>query len=147
MSPDCSILLVEDNENDAFFLKRALKELGFAGRVVHCEDTDSAKNYLLGEKDWSDRNKHPLPELVIADSAVTVRDSGVEFLEWIRQRELLREVPFIILSGGVSEETRQRAASAGVRRIVNKCANYTDLVKELRGILLEFPEACREWLK
>src|SRR4051812_39310578 len=132
MSNICSILLVEDDENDAFFVKRALKELGFAGQLVHCTETETAKNFLLGNGTWADRNEHPLPVMVIADSAVTVRDSGVEFLEWIREKGIVPDAPFIILSGGVTDQTRARADAAGVRRIVNKGRSYADLVKELR---------------
>lgn len=137
MSKICSILLVEDDENDAFFVKRALGELGFDGKLIHCTETEKAKDFLLGNGAWADRKEHPLPEMVIADSAVTVRDSGVEFLEWIRQKGVVPEAPFIILSGGVSDETRSRATAAGVRRIVNKGKSYAELVKELAGILTE----------
>jgi CheY-like chemotaxis protein len=147
MSKICSILLVEDDENDAFFLKRALKELGFDGRLFHHTATDSAKDYLLGNGESADRETYPLPEMVIADSAVTVRDSGVEFLEWIRRRGIVPNAPFIILSGGVSDETRARADAAGVRKIVSKGKDHHELVKELRSILQEFPVECREWLK
>ncbi len=143
----CTILLVEDDQNDAFFVTRALKEIGFDGNLIHFENTSEAKSYLLGEGAYSDRERHPVPQLIVADSAVSIRDSGVELLEWIRQEQTVKSIPFIILSGGVSEETRQRAEAAGVRQIVTKGNNFRDLIPGLRSILLEFPPECREWLK
>jgi len=147
MSERCAILLVEDDENDAFFLKRALTALGFPGKVHHVTETEEAKNYVRGDGVYSDREKFPEPEMIVADSAVTVRDSGVEFLEWVRAQKAKPNVPFIIFSGGVSEETRKRAEAAGVRKIVTKASSQTELLQRLREIVEEFPHECREWLK
>lgn len=147
MSTQCAILLVEDDENDAFFLKRALKELGFRGQIQHVTNTDEAKRYLLGDAPFSDSTKFHRPQIIVADSAVSIRDSGVEFLEWARNRGLCRDVPFIILSGGISEETRKRAEAAGVDQILTKTSSYLDLLPRLREVLAKLPSQCREWLK
>ena len=147
MKENCVILLVEDDENDAFFLKRALKELGFRGELRHVTNTDDAKRYLLGDVPFSDSTKFPRPQIIVADSAISVRDSGVEFLEWARKKGLFRDVPFIILSGGLSEEIRKRAEAAGVHQILTKASSYKDLLPRLRQILEQLPPQCREWLK
>lgn len=147
MPERCVILLVEDDENDAFFVKRALTKLGFPGKIHHATDTDEAKRYMGGDAPYTDREKFPQPEIIVADSAVTVRDSGVEFLEWVRGHRNIANIPFIIFSGGVSEETRKRAEAAGVRKILTKASSPEDLLLRMRQVLLEFPRHCGEWLK
>ncbi len=143
MPKNCTLLLVEDDENDAFFIKRALKKLGFTGTLLHFTATEDAKFHLRASKPGE---KRPLPHLIIADSAVSIRDSGVEFLEWVRRESVIPKVPFIILSGGVSAETQQRAEAAGIRKILNKGAGHSEMLARLRSVLEELPPECREWL-
>ena len=57
MPERCVILLVEDDENDAFFVKRALTKLGFPGKIHHATDTDEAKRYIRGDVPYADREK------------------------------------------------------------------------------------------
>jgi DNA-binding response OmpR family regulator len=136
------ILLVEDDENDAYFIERALRELGFAGTLQRMSRTEDAKSFLRAQSAPADS-----PNLIIADSSVTIRDSGVELLEWLRREKLSADVPFVILSGGLANETRLRAEAAGVRRIVAKGSNYKELLPRLREVLEELPIESRQWLK
>jgi CheY-like chemotaxis protein len=138
---------VEDDENDVFFFKRGLRELGFEGELVHMQTVEDAKKYLEGVQPYADRVEFPMPDLIITDAAVCVRDSGLEFLEWVTARGLCPDVPFVVLSGSVTEETRLRAEAAKVTRLMNKASNYKDLIPRLREVLLEFPKECREWLR
>jgi CheY-like chemotaxis protein len=129
------ILLVEDDPNDVFFLERALEEVKFPGELRHFTSTDEAKRYLKGTGDYADRAVHPLPVLIIADSAVAARGSGVEFLEWMKGEKLGGSAPFIILSGGVDQEMRERAEAAGVARVLTKASNYKQTAAQLREVL------------
>ena len=56
-----TILLVEDNEDDAFFMQRALRDAGIACPVRLLEDGQQAIDYLGGQGDYADRAAHPLP--------------------------------------------------------------------------------------
>lgn len=144
---DCLILLVEDDANDAFFIERALKDLGFNGKLEHLTDTKIARAYVSGEGKYSDRAQHPFPDIVISDSALSGRGSGIELLEWMRSDPAAKKVPFVILSGEVSPEVRQRAQAAGVELVLQKGSNFRDTERALREALLKMPDACRPWLK
>jgi CheY-like chemotaxis protein len=140
----CVILLVEDDANDAFFVARALKELGFNGKLEHVADTEAARAYLNGQSPFVNRH---LPEIVVSDASLSPRGTGVELLEWMRQEQSLGEIPFIILSGEVSPEIRDRANSAGVQAVLRKGSTYKETVESLREVIHRLPEACRRWLK
>lgn len=131
------VLLVEDDPNDAFFLGRALEESGFNGQLLHLTDADTAKAYLLGEGRYSDRSAHPAPDVIIADSALTARGSGVELLEWMRAANLEKAPAFVILSGALEQRMRERAEAAGVKRVLLKMANYRETGKQLRELFAE----------
>ncbi|HUS34732.1 MAG TPA: response regulator [Verrucomicrobiae bacterium] len=143
----CVILLVEDDANDAFFVERALNDLGFDGKVEHVTDTQVARAYVGGEGKYGDRAAFPFPDIVISDSALSGRGSGIDLLEWMRKEPQAKEVPFVILSGEVTPQVRQRAEQAGVQLILQKGSNFRDTARVLREALLKMPEDCRPWLK
>jgi CheY-like chemotaxis protein len=145
MLKECVILLVEDDSNDAFFISRALTELGFTGRVEHVTATQVARDYLSGAGKYADREKYPQPDIVVSDSILPGRGSGIELLEWLRT-QTFKTTPFIILSGEITPDVKERAASAGVTQLLRKGSNFRDTQRALRQALLEMPPDCRPWL-
>lgn len=142
----CVILLVEDDSNDAFFISRALTELGFDGHVEHVTATQAARDYLSGSGRYTDREKYPHPDIVVSDSILPGRGSGIELLEWVRKQNF-KETPFIILSGEITPDVKQRATSAGVKQLLRKGSNFRETQQALRQALLEMPAECRPWFK
>jgi DNA-binding response OmpR family regulator len=134
VNPPIVILLVEDDPNDAFFVTRALEKLGFTGTVEHALDIDAAKSYL--SKTSNDASSQQV-SMVIADSAVSSRGSGVDLLEWMRKKAEYSEIPFIILSGEVSSDTKRRADAAGVDFVLIKHSDSTHTVEQLRRVFLD----------
>jgi len=139
------ILLVEDDANDAFFFDRALAGIGYAGRLQHVTDIEEAKAVLLKARSASEGGAQPIPELIVADSAVSPRGSGVEFLEWQRAEGF--NLPFFILTGAIDPDLRERAEAAGVRKVLTKTSNLKAMADQLREIVLALPAERRAWLK
>lgn len=121
-----TILLVEDNEDDVFALKRALRKASVANPVAVVTDGRMAVDYLAGANGFADRTRHPLPFLVFLDLKLPYRD-GFEVLAWIRQQAELNSIVVVILTG--SDETRdhQRAYALGARSYLVKPASPDDL--------------------
>src|SRR4051812_6820580 len=91
------ILLVEDREDDVLLIKRAFDKIGLANPVQVARDGQEAVEYLLGEEEFSNREEHPLPSLILLDLKMP-RMNGFEFLVWIKKREELRHLPVVVLS-------------------------------------------------
>lgn len=142
MADVCLILLIEDNDDDAYFFQRGLKKTSFQGQLRHVKDISEARDYINGQGPFAGREEHPLPSLIVADSAVSSRESGVEFLEWVRSHETIRETPFFLLTGGISDEVRKRAEEAGVQRIFLKTGIDSQIAPLLREILDALPSKC-----
>ncbi len=66
-SPEDTILLVEDNEDDIFALKWVLKRANVTNPLKVVTDGQKAVDYLSGKAPYDDRSAHPMPALVLLD--------------------------------------------------------------------------------
>jgi CheY-like chemotaxis protein len=62
-----TVLLVEDNPDDVFLMRRVFKKAQINARLLVVTDGKQAISYLEGTGDYHDRQSHPLPELVLLD--------------------------------------------------------------------------------
>ena len=84
MIDSATILLVEDNEDDVFLMKRAFKAAGILNPLFLVDDGQKAMDYLEGTGECADRTRHPLPSLIFLDLKLPfVR--GLDVLAWLRQ--------------------------------------------------------------
>ena len=84
-----SILIVEDNSDDLYILKRAFRLAGTPNELHCVEDGQQAIDYLQGVRPFDDRAAYPLPSLVLLDLKLPVKH-GFEVLAWVRQHPALR---------------------------------------------------------
>jgi len=101
------VLLVEDSEADTLLLVRTLQRAGFDPeheRVDCSREMDQA----LRDKQW---------DLILADHAMP-QFSAPDALEIVKQHGL--DLPFIIVSGHIEEETAVRAMMAGAHDYIMK---------------------------
>jgi len=85
MNPEGTILLVEDNPDDVYFMQRAFKTAAIQNPLQVAVDGQEAIDYLAGAGKFADRNVFPLPCIVLLDSKLP-RKTGHEALKWIRER-------------------------------------------------------------
>src|SRR4051812_47964685 len=91
------ILLVEDNEHDVFFMKRAFKTAEISNALQVVGDGQAAIDYLTGVDSYGDRQQFPLPCFILLDLKLP-RKSGLDVLSWIRQQPELRTIVVLVLT-------------------------------------------------
>lgn len=123
-SRDLKLLLVEDNVDDAALLERHLRRHGFAPKTTRVETAPEMVAALTGLDS---------PEVVLADYNLP-NFSGPEALQLLRKSGL--DIPFLMMSGAVSEETAVDSMRAGAHDYVSK-QNLTRLVPALERELKE----------
>jgi CheY-like chemotaxis protein len=136
------ILLVEDNEDDVFFMQRAVKASGIEAPIHVAMHGQEAIDYLSGANGYADRTKHPLPTLVFLDLKMPHK-SGLEVLAWIRAQPALQTLLVLILTTSREESDVRRAYCLGVNSFLVKPPNasqLTDLMKLVRSYWLENPQ-------
>src|SRR6266404_8177692 len=101
------VLIVEDSENDAALLEIELERGGYAP-VCHRVETAKALGAALERQPW---------DLVIADY-VMPHFNGLAALALVKERGL--DLPFIIVSGHISDDTAVAAMKAGAHDYVMK---------------------------
>ena len=101
------LLLIEDSENDAQLLVRELKRAGYDVRYERV-DTEETLTAALNRQTW---------DLVIGDYSMP-QFSGMAALRIIQERGL--DLPFISVSGTITEEMAVAAMRAGAKDYVTK---------------------------
>jgi len=119
------ILLIEDDANDAMLVRETLAQLNLVNEVVTVTSADSAKNFL----------KRDLPALIISDIYLAGRETGIDFLNWLRdQVPPLGSVPVIMMSVSTDEMHHMRASSLRALLFLTKPINQDVLLDQLRGL-------------
>ena len=108
------LLIVEDDTDALFLLKRAFTKVGLSVPVRVAVDGEDAVAYLSGRGSYSDRTSNPLPCLVLLNLKLP-KKSGLEVLEWMRQQPRLRRIPVVIVTTSGEERDRRRALELGAR--------------------------------
>jgi CheY-like chemotaxis protein len=137
-----TILLVEDNEDDVFFMQRAIRACGIEHHVQVAEDGQVAIDYLSGTEQYKDRQKFPLPFLIFLDLKMP-RRSGLDVLQWIRTQPHLKTMLVLILTTSREDSDVQRAYELGVNSFLVKppgADQLKDLVALIKSYWLENPQ-------
>ena len=106
------ILLVEDNEDDAFFTQRAIQQAGVQNRLLLVRDGEEALDYLGGTGKFAERDKFPFPGLVLLDLKLPYY-SGLEILAWLREKSLLAQTTVAVLTSSNEPSDLKRAYELG----------------------------------
>src|SRR5436190_5741750 len=91
------VLLVEDDDNDILFMQIAFKRAGMEHPLVAVHDGEMAIEYLSGTGRYNDRERFPLPCIIVTDLKMPRMD-GFDLLEWMQGRPELAGTPAIVLS-------------------------------------------------
>ena len=129
------ILLVDDEENDVFFMTDAFKRSGIDNIYV-AQDGQQALDFLNGHGKYSDRKHFPKPALVLLDLKLPFV-MGLEVLKRIRQRPNGPIV--IILSASADPTDVQSAYNAGANAYLVKPSSMSallDMVKCIKSFWL-----------
>src|SRR5438445_369379 len=106
MAEPLRILLIEDNEDDVVLIRRQLRALAPEPELRHVETADELRAALREPWDVI-LSDHTLPELTGPQAFEIARASGVE-------------VPFIVVTGTIGEESAVALVKAGVSDFVLK---------------------------
>lgn len=104
------IALVEDNEDDVFFMRRALKGAGITAAVHVLTDGQQAIDYLTGN--FSAGTGRTMPSIVFLDLKLPYC-TGFEVLESMRRSGTLEATQVVILTSSPEERDRKRARELG----------------------------------
>lgn len=129
------VLVADDSEDDLFFFKRAATHLEKLQIVGTAYDGEDVVAYLSGQAAYADRNRFPLPELLLLDLQMP-RRNGFEVLEWLKDNPGMSPSTIVVVSGSTREEDIRRALSLGADYYQAKPADAQSWTAMLR--IIEF---------
>lgn len=111
------ILLIDDDPDDLFILRRLLAKTGIKNKVVAFEDSTAALAYL----ELQVKGGKPLfiPCAVITDLNMAAKN-GFEVAQWIRANPAIDDVRIIMVSDSENPADEQRAAGVGITHFRKK---------------------------
>lgn len=137
-----SVVVAEDNPDDAFILQRAFKTNGLQRPIHILKDGAEVLAYLKGEEPYADRIAHPFPDLLILDLKMPIM-SGFEVLEWIHNNPDYRVIPAVVWSASSDRRDVKHAFCLGAHGYFRKPSGYDECVDMVRR-LIEFWSVCEK---
>ncbi len=125
-APIRPILLAEDTPDDVFLLRRAFKRANLLNPLFVVQDGEEAINYLQGQGPFNDRERYPLPVLILLDVKMP-RRTGFEVLQWVRQ-SMQSSIPVVMLTSSALESDQTLARNLGADSYLVKSSSFDDLV-------------------
>lgn len=116
-------LIVEDSEKDAALLVRVLRDGGYAP-TTECVDNAAALQAALQKHTWDIIfSDHDMPGFDSLGALQALKSSGLN-------------IPFVIVSGGISDAVAAQVLQAGARAYIKK-TNLTQLLTVVEHELQE----------
>ena len=122
------ILLVEDDDDHAELVERALDEHGVAVELTRLHDGAQALDYLQRRGEWADA---PRPDVVFLDLRLP-RIDGLEVLRRIKQTPDLIGLPVVVLTTSGADRDLASAYESHVNAYVVKPVDHEALETMLR---------------
>jgi CheY-like chemotaxis protein len=129
MSDTGRILLVEDSPNDIELTLSALEKHNLANEVVVVRDGEEALNYLYRRGPFKLRAGGS-PVVVLLDIKLPKVD-GLEVLKTMRQDDVLKQTPVVMLTSSREEKDIIRSYDLGVNAYVVKPVDFHEFVSAI----------------
>lgn len=121
-----SILLVEDDTIEVMKFKRVLKSISESYKIIEATNGEAALEYLT--------KRESLPDIILLDLNMP-KMNGLEFLNILKNEEVLRYIPTIILSTSSNHKDLLEAYKIGIAGYVTKPLKYEDYVEKIKRLL------------
>jgi len=99
-------------------------------------------DYLIGAGAFADREKYPLPMMILMDLKMPVMD-GFEVLAWLRSKPGIKVIPTIVFSSSDLPKDITRAYELGANSFMTKSVTYDGLLAKLQTLSHYWLEHCK----
>jgi CheY-like chemotaxis protein len=125
------LVIVDDSEDERILLRRSLRHCPRCEVIASLPDGQAAIDYLSGANEYADRQRYPLPDVLLLDLKMP-RLNGLEVLEWLKQQAF--PVQTIVLSNSFGEGDVEKSLRMGARHCLEKHEPSED-AKTIEGFL------------
>jgi two-component system response regulator len=127
MIQEQTILLVEDNDDDAELAAMAFHRAKITNPLIRVRDGLEALDYLFGRGKHAERDVSDLPAVTLLDLKLP-KISGLDVLKAIRADERTKHLPIVILTSSNEDKDRLGAYDQFANSYVLKPVDYDQFV-------------------
>jgi DNA-binding response OmpR family regulator len=142
MTTGATILLAEDDPNDAALFMLAWEKVCPATRVSVVCNGVQAVQYLKGEGRYADRTFYTFPEMVVLDLSLSIMN-GFQVLQWVREQPWPERLFVVVLTGSLSNNDSRLAYQMGADDYVVKPCGLEALVERLARVRDTWFDRCK----
>ena len=128
MLQSSAILLVEDNENDLYLIRRSIERSRLLNPIRVVRDGEEAIRYLAGEGPFADRQTYPAPFLMLLDLHMP-KVNGFEVLAWVRERPQYNGLRVAVLTSSSDDSEYRKAMDLGADSFFVKPGSLEEFVR------------------
>ena len=131
LQPGITALIIDDDEDDRFFMEQAFKTDSAHTQVYLAADGQQALDWL--------QSAQPLPDVILLDLNMPGMN-GFEVLKHLKQSAFYHPIPVVILTTSDVDSDREQARQLGATEFITKPTTYTGLraiANRLRLTLVE----------
>ncbi|MBN2085963.1 MAG: response regulator [Anaerolineales bacterium] len=128
-----SILLIEDDPNDAALVRRALRKLNLPTDLTVLDDGDAAIRWFQEKDSTAPERKPGWPWIVLLDIKMP-RMTGMEVLAWLRRHRRFCALPVIAFTSSRETADIAQAYRLGVNSYLVKPLSFDQLKEIIRMV-------------
>ena len=128
-----TILLIEDNPDDAELTRIAFAEAGIDSQLVVVGDGAEALDYLFARGRHGERDAADLPSIVLLDLNLPKLD-GREVLQALRANPATRGLPVVVLTTSTEPFDVEASYALGVNSYIRKPVDFGKFVEVVKQI-------------
>lgn len=129
-----NILLVEDTEEHAILIRRALEYGKLRTRLFWVADGQAALDFLHHQGDYADREANPQPDLILLDLKLP-KVGGLEVLKQLKGEERLKDIPVVVLTSSDEDKDIIRSYQEGAESYLTKSVLFLNTGADPTAIL------------
>lgn len=125
-------LLVEDDDDHAFLVERAMTGNRIANTLARVPDGVEAIRYLRRETPY---DEDPVPDVILLDLNLP-KMNGHEVLDEIKSDPALKQIPVVVLTTSIAQDDRNRAYDARANSYLTKPVDFDQFHNMVQDLML-----------
>jgi CheY-like chemotaxis protein len=137
-----TILMADDDPDDFFLAKDALKQSGLVADFRLVLDGEELMDYLLRRGKYVHDRDTPMPDLILLDLNMPKKDGREALLEIKKNNDLCR-IPVVVLTTSKREKDVSYCSQLGASLFMTKPATFGALVELMRRVREMVSKGCK----
>jgi two-component system response regulator len=130
---EISVILVEDNMDDAALTIRALKKNNLANNLIHLQDGEEALDFLFAEGKYEGRSMDNIVKVILLDLKMP-KVNGIEVLKRIKSDPKTKTIPVVVLTSSAEDPDIKKCYELGANSYIVKPVEFDNFSKTVADL-------------